>query len=258
MDGLAGAQQGPLAAAGLALVAVLLAAWGALSARPPAEAVPDAAGYLRRWTAVHGGYDATSGNAFLRGWLLLAYRVARPLARRGVAPDVLTAATTWLAAAVLATGAAGGRWPLLGCALLVASGLGDTLDGCVAVLTDRATRWGYVLEAAVDRVNDGIYLLAVVALGAPGWLAVATGVAFGMLEYLRARAANAGTSDVVVVTVGERANRVICCAVAMLAAGAAPTLAPSLATAGLALLAVLSFAGLAQLVLAAHRQLTTS
>jgi CDP-diacylglycerol--glycerol-3-phosphate 3-phosphatidyltransferase len=50
--------------------------------------------------------------------------------------------------------------------VLVASGLFDTLDGCVAVLEKRTTKWGYVLDSAVDRLNDVIYLAAVVSVGA--------------------------------------------------------------------------------------------
>ncbi len=239
-----------LAVTGVGLLAVTLA-----TARRPATPVPDAHGYLRRWTALHGDYDPVTGSVFLRGWLLLAYRVARPLARRGVLPDILTLWSVWVACVVVAGAAAGGAWPLLAGWLLVLSGLGDTLDGCVAVLTDRATRWGYVLDSAVDRINDVLYLLAVVAVGAPPALAVVTGVAFGMLEYVRARGANAGAGEIGVVTVGERANRVILCAVALVFGGVFAEHRAVIATGALAALGLLSLTGLVQILVAVHRHL---
>jgi phosphatidylglycerophosphate synthase len=246
------------------VVALLAVAWVALAvltivkARRPALAVPDLAGYFDRWQALHGGYDPRAGSVWLRGWLVLAYRVARPLARVGVLPDVLTLWTVWLALAVFVPAQAGGRWPLLGGLVLVLSGLGDTLDGCVAALTDRATRWGYVLDSVVDRLNDVIYLLAVVAIGGAPAVAVVAGVAFFLLEYLRARGANAGAGEVGTVTVGERANRVILTALGLIFAAVFVDHAALVATIALAALAGLSLIGLAQLAVAVRRQLTGS
>ncbi|CAN5209782.1 hypothetical protein BH20ACT9_BH20ACT9_21610 [soil metagenome] len=240
--------------AGLVLAGGGLVALSLATAVPPSWPVPDLAGYLTRWRRLHGGYDPRA-NPWLRGWLTMSYWIARPLARRGVRPDVLTLWTVWLALAALVPAAAGGRWPILAGWLLVASGLGDTLDGCVAALTDRATRWGYVLDSLLDRVNDVVYLLAVVAVGGAGELAVVAGLCFGLLEYLRARAANAGMDDVGAVTVGERATRVILCAAAVHFGGVFVGAAPLVASVGLAALAVASAVGLAQLGVAVHRGL---
>lgn len=238
----------------LALTGVALLTLTVVTARAPAAAVPGRQGYLDRWQRLHGGHDPRT-NVWLRGWLMLAYTIARPLARRGTQPHVLTLWTTWLALAVIATAQAGGRWPILGGAVLVASGLGDTLDGAVAALTERATRWGYVVDSMVDRLNDGAYLVAVWLLGAPGWLATGTGVTFGLLEYLRARAANAGAGEVGAVTVGERSTRVILCAAALLAGGAVVDRAELVVTLATAVLAVLSLVGLVQLTVAVRRRL---
>lgn len=238
-----------LLAAGAALLVVTI-----LTARPPPAPVPDRDGYFARWRRLHGDVDPTA-NPWLRGWLTMAYAIARPLARRGVLPDVLTVWSVWLAAAVYVIALYGGRWQILAGWLLVFSGLGDTLDGAVAVATQRTTRWGYVFDSVVDRVNDVIYLFCVVAVGGPGWLALTCGIAFGLLEYLRARAGNAGGSEVGVVTVGERAVRVICCSVGVHWGGVFLGVAEEIAVGSLAVLAVLSVAGLAQLVVAVRRDL---
>lgn len=241
----------------LALGAALLVlvVLGVATARPPERAIPDRDGYFDRWKELHGGYDPRTGNSFLRGWLSMVYAIARPLARRGVQPDVLTISSIWLAAAVFVPASAGGRWAILAGWVLVASGLFDTLDGCVAVLTGRTTRWGYVLDSAVDRVNDVIYLLAVVSVGAPAELAVICGTGFFLLEYLRARAGNAGGDEVGRVTVGERPNRVIFLAASIHFGGVFLAQRDLVATVGLTAITALTAAGLVQLVVAVRRQL---
>lgn len=238
----------------LAGSAVLLLVASTVTARAPAAAVPDRDGYLRGWSALHNDYDPRD-SPWVRGLLGVSYRVARPLAVRGVPPDVLTAWGAWLAAAVYVAARAGGRWALLAAVLVVVSGFADTLDGAVAAMTHRATRWGYVLDSLVDRASDVAYLVAVWAVGAPAALAVACGVAFGLLEYLRARAGAAGMDEIGVVTVGERPVRVLCCAGALLGAGVAVEHAALAGTLGLGALLVLSVVALGQLLVAVRRSL---
>lgn len=240
--------------AALAVTIAVMVAVTVRSRRPPVEPVPDLDTYLDRWSATHEGYDARP-TRLLRGWLTLMYAVARPLATAGVLPDVLTAWTVWLAVGVVALAALGGWWAVAAAVLLVVSGFGDGLDGAVAVLTGRATRWGYVLDSVADRLTDALFLTAAWAVGAPGWLAVTTGVAVFQLEYVRARAGNAGANPAAVITVGERPSRVICCAFALVLAGAVPGRAAVLAGWSVAILLGLTLIGIAQLLVALRREL---
>ena len=239
----------------LAAVGLLLVVLGLVTARRPVGPIPDRDGYFDRWQGLHGGYDPRTGNPWLRGWLSMVFVIARPLARRGVQPDVLTLSSIWLAAAVFVPASAGGRWAILAGWVLVASGLFDTLDGCVAVLEDRTTRWGYVLDSVVDRVNDAVYLAAVVSVGAPLRLAIACGFGFFLLEYLRARAGNAGGDEVGRVTVGERPNRVIVLAASIHFGGVFLAHRVFVATVGLSVMTALTAVGLVQLVTTVRRQL---
>lgn len=232
----------------------LMAAVTLVTRRPPAGPIPDLDGYLERWSAAHDGYDARP-TRLLRRWLRLVHVMARPLARQGVLPDVLTAWAVALAVAVVALAATGGRWAVLGGLLLGLAGFSDGLDGAVAVLTDRATRWGYVLDSVADRVTDALFLVAAWAAGAPAWLALAAGVAAFLLEYLRARAGNAGADHVGTITLGERPQRIICCAIAVGLAGLDPERAGHLAGWPIAILLALSIIGLGQLARSVHRQL---
>lgn len=215
-----------LGVAGLALAAALAA-----SAHRPAAAPPDLAGYLGRWSQLHGGYDP--GSARVTGtWLRLVYRLARPLAWAD--PDLLTVTGAWVAALVLLPVLAGGRWVLAGAAALAASGVLDSLDGAVAALTGRASPFGSVLDSLADRVADGVYLVALYLLGAPGRLCVAAAAAVVLLEYTRARAGAAGFAEVGVVTPGERPTRIVLTVLALAAAGAWPAQAEHAALAAAA------------------------
>lgn len=238
----------------LGIAAVGLVVAGVVSAGRSGHPIPDLDAYLDGWSALHGGHDPR-GSRWTRGWLALTHVLAVPLARWGVAPDLVTAWALWLAAGAVVAARAGGRWWVAAGLLIVTSALADGLDGAVAVLTGRTTRWGYVLDSVSDRLSEIAFLAAVWLAGGDAWAAVAAGGAFGLLEYTRARAGNAGMGDIEVVTVGERPTRVILCALALLAAGAVPAHAPAVATLGLLVLALLSAAGLVQLLVVAYRRL---
>ncbi|HEX5495958.1 MAG TPA: CDP-alcohol phosphatidyltransferase family protein [Mycobacteriales bacterium] len=218
--------------------------------RPP----PDQAGYLREWSALHGGYDP-SASAVTGRWLALVRAVARPLASRGVAPGAVTCWGLWAAAAVAAGAAGPGRWPLLGVPAVVASGLLDSLDGAVAVLSGRASRFGYLLDSLADRCADSGYVLALFLAGAPGWLCLAGGGLAAAQEYVRARAGNAGMGEIGVVSVWERPGRVLVTAFALLGAGAFPAVAGTAAAAGAAAWVALGTVGCGQVLRAAHTAL---
>ena len=238
----------------LAVAGLLLVVLGLVTARRPAHEIPTRDEYFDDWSVLHGGYDPRTGNPFLRGWLSMVYALARPLARRGVQPDVITLSSIWLAGAVFVPADAGGRWAILAGWVLVASGLFDTLDGCVAVLEKRTTKWGYVLDSLIDRVNDVIYLAAVVSVGAPLELAIACGVGFFLMEYVRARAGNAGGDDVGTVTVGERPMRVIFLSASIHFGGVFVGSPETVATVGLSVMTAFTAVALVQLLVAVRRQ----
>lgn len=217
--------------------------------------VPGRDRYLDEWARLHGGYHPATGSWLVRAWLGLTYRLSRPLAARGVPPDAVTAAAVGAAAVLLAPAAVGGRWPLLAAGLAVAGGVLDNVDGCVAIISRRVTTWGYVLDSVADRLCDGIYLVALWLLGAPGWVAVAAAAAMVLLEYTRARAGAAGFAEIGVVTVGERPTRVIVTTAALAGAGIRPGDAWLAATIGAAATAAVCAAGFLQLAVVLRREL---
>jgi phosphatidylglycerophosphate synthase len=245
-----------LSFAALGLFGVALVVLALVTARRPAHEVADRDGYFDRWQELHGGYDPRTGSPWLRGWLTMVHAIARPLARRGVQPDVVTLSSIWLACLVLVLADVGGRWWIAAGWVMVFSGLFDTLDGCVAVLEDRTTRWGYVLDSAVDRVNDAIYLLAVVAVGCPPELAVLLGFLFFFMEYLRARAGNVGGDEVGRITMAERPTRVILLSPSIHFSGVFLGLSDVLPVVGPSVLLAMTVISVAQLATTIRRQLT--
>jgi CDP-diacylglycerol--glycerol-3-phosphate 3-phosphatidyltransferase len=216
--------------------------------------MPSREEYFDRWAVLHGGFDPRS--SFLVGlWLGWTHTVARPLVAARVAPDVITAAGLALGAAVVVLARLGGWWVLAAGAVVVASALLDNLDGAVAVMTDRATPWGSVLDSVTDRICDALYLTALWALGAPGWSCVLGGTLMALHEYTRARAAAAGMSEIGVVTVWERPTRVIVTAVFLGCAGAYRDGQALWATLAAAAWVGLGLIGLGQLLVVVRRRL---
>jgi phosphatidylglycerophosphate synthase len=218
------------------------------------SSLPDRAGYRRRWSALHGGYDPSSSGA-ADGWLTLVEAVARPLARRRVSPNSLTAAGVVVAVAALGPAAAGGRWPLVAAAAVVGSVLADGLDGSVAVLTDQANPWGHLLDSLADRLSDAAQLTSLRLAGAPRSVVQAAAVATIALEYSRARAAATGLSGIGIVTVGERPMRTMATCAGLVAAGLRPARSRAAVTFAAAAVGGLAAVGTGQFLRVAAREL---
>jgi CDP-diacylglycerol--glycerol-3-phosphate 3-phosphatidyltransferase len=211
--------------------------------------------YLDRWSRLHGGYDPRASR-LTGAYLAVVYAVARPVAATRIPPDLVTLLGVGFCGLVVWVASLGGRWPILAFALVAVSGLVDSLDGAVAVLTDRVTRWGYVWDSVADRVSDGLYLVALWLLGAEAWVCVAAGSLMLLQEYARARAVAGGMDDIGVVTVWERPTRVITTAMFLLGCGIYPAASEGWARAGSYAWLVLGAVGLAQLLLTVRRRLT--
>jgi len=205
-----------------------------------------------RWAALHGGYDPRS-NALVRIWLSWTYALAKPLAATRVPPDLVTVLGLLVSGVAAALAAGGEDWWLLAAGLVVvAAALVDNLDGAVAVLTDRATSWGAVLDSVVDRCSDLLFLAALWLAGAEPWVCVAGGALMLLQEYARARAGASGMSEVGVVTVWERPTRVIVTAAFL---GSAALLGDPWPTLGAAAWLALGVVGLVQLLVVVRRRL---
>jgi len=210
--------------------------------------------YFVAWSALHGGYDPRE-SFFARWWLSIAHACARPLVRAGFSPNAVTVMGLLVSVLSLWPAAAGGRWILVVPVIVVVSGLLDNLDGAVAVMTGRTSRWGYVLDSVVDRVSDTIYLVVLWLIGAPVWACVVGGGLMMLQEYARARAVAAGMSEIGVVTVWERPTRVVVTVMFVLGAGIYLSAAAAWAAVGAYAWVGLGVVGCVQLLVVVRRRL---
>jgi phosphatidylglycerophosphate synthase len=220
------------------------------------KAVPTRDEYFAAWSEGHGGYDPRHSK-WAAGWLTMVHTTAAPLVRIGFSPNALTLVGGLVALSVLLPAWHGGRLLLLCPVLIVLSALLDSLDGGVAVMTGRSTRWGALLDSVVDRVGDSAYLVALWLVGAPAGVCVAAGGITLIQEYIRTRAAVLGVVDIGVITVWERPTRVVVAAMFLLGAGWYLTHASQWASAGAYASLALATAGVAQLLAVVHRRLHT-
>jgi phosphatidylglycerophosphate synthase len=217
--------------------------------------------YVTAWSGLHGGFDPRTAAPVVRGWVLAAYKIGSFLGRQRVAPLTVTLAGLLLCAAVpVVIGLAGPPVGLLAGALLVLlAAVADGLDGAVAVVTGRVTRAGHVYDSVADRLGEAAWLTAFWLAGTPAWLAVTAGAASWLHEYLRARAATTGLTEIGAVTVGERPTRVSVAVTGLLLAPIAALVAPAwtipVLTVTVAIWLFLQIVGLLQLTVAVHRAL---
>ena len=210
--------------------------------------------YLAAWSRWHGGVDP-GRNALVGRWLTLVYAAARPLA--GVPPLLVTVAGLGAAAAAVLPAAGGGFWLLLAAGLVFSTGFLDSLDGALAIGTGRASRRGFVLDSAVDRLTEAAYATALWLAGAPGWLAAAFGALCWLPDYLRARAGQAGVGETGALSVWERPTRVLLTGFTLAGAAVVSAVVDQglVVTVGVAVGAVLGLAGTVQVGLALRRTL---
>jgi len=212
----------------------------------------DRATYQQQWSTLHGGARPTG---IVGGWLALVHVVASPLARLRVPPDVVTLIGLAIACASPLLASRGGAGVLAAALIVALSGLIDSLDGAVAVMSGRTSRWGAVLDAVADRISDAAFVAALWVVGAPAGLCLAALLLCWLQEYARARAGAAGLAEVGVLTVNERPTRVVVVVMFLLASAARPEDDPGWATLGAGALVGLGVIGLVQLLVVVRRRL---
>ena len=151
------------------------------------------------------------------------YRVVEPMVQRlirtGVRPNTITTVGTGL---VLVSALAYGMGHIrLGGALLLLSGVADTLDGQVARGGAMVTRFGAFYDSTLDRVGDGATFIGIVAYRVPAVIACMVAILSSLLvSYARARAEGLGLDCKV--GIAQRAERILGLGVASLLVGAGP------------------------------------
>lgn len=156
------------------------------------------------------------GNAkisgIVRGWLTISYLLVKPLAKLKITPNILTIFGLFFG--VLLYLNALSNWAVI---LLILSLICDGIDGSLAIITGKGSKWGAMLDSVVDRVTEFFWALTFIAIGANTNVVIAALLIASVQEYLRARAGGLGLSEVGVVTIAERPVRASILFVAVIA-----------------------------------------
>lgn len=155
--------------------------------------------FFQQWSAIHGNAKITG---VVRAWLAISYKTCRILLKLRLTPNSLTLLSLIFAALYLNYIAT--DWAI---AFLVLSLMADGIDGTLAIISHRITRFGAALDSIVDRVVEALWVIGLYQLGAPLiWVLIAWVASFTQ-EYLRARAGGLGVHEIGVVTISERPIR---------------------------------------------------
>jgi CDP-diacylglycerol--glycerol-3-phosphate 3-phosphatidyltransferase len=164
--------------------------------------------FKNRWSELHGGAAIKGAVA---GWLTFSYQVARVCTALRFTPNFLT--LLGLTTAVAMAFSASAPFALV---LLAVSLFFDGIDGSVAIVQRRESKWGAVLDSLADRISEACWLYFGWTVGIPAWSAILMWSIAATQEYARARLASLGHFEIGVVTATERPVRAIFLALVLL------------------------------------------
>ena len=155
--------------------------------------------FFSTWSDLHGNAKISG---IVKAWLSISYLIVRPISRVRITPNILTMFGLFFGVILFLN--ANTSWASV---LLVLSLICDGIDGSLAILTKKSTKWGAILDSVVDRLTEIFWVLALYKIGADLKLLVLVLLTASLQEYVRARSAGLGVSEVGIVTFSERPVR---------------------------------------------------
>ena len=155
--------------------------------------------FFTTWSNLHGGAKI---EGIVKTWLQISYASAKFLSKLKVTPNLLTFAGLFFAIALWQFA---NSWAAA--LFLVLSLFFDGIDGSLAILQKKTSKFGAFTDSFVDRISEVFWALALYKLGAPASLVFVALLATFIQEYLRARAGGLGHEEVGIVTICERPVR---------------------------------------------------
>ena len=204
--------------------------------------------FFEKWSELHGG-AAIKG--IVKWWLSISYAISRPLVF--IPPSLVTGSALVFAGLYLSWVPAP-----LSILFLVLTLLVDGIDGTVALLSGKVSKNGAILDAFIDRLVEAAWAYGLIVMGA-SWKLVAVGwLAAFVQEYMRARAAGLGQSEVGIVTIAERPVRATVIFIALVAIAVGIADQKVIATVAAAIWSVMQVIALVTLFLSLRSRLTQS
>jgi phosphatidylglycerophosphate synthase len=155
--------------------------------------------FFSTWSDLHGNAKISG---IVKAWLSISYLIVKPISKVRITPNILTMFGLFFGVILFLN--ANTSWASV---LLVLSLICDGIDGSLAILTKKSTKWGAILDSVVDRLTEIFWVLALYKIGADLKLLVLVLLTASLQEYVRARSAGLGVSEVGIVTFAERPVR---------------------------------------------------
>ena len=155
--------------------------------------------FFSTWSDLHGNAKISG---IVKAWLSISYLIVKPISRVRITPNILTMLGLFFGVILFLN--ANTSWASV---LLVLSLICDGIDGSLAILTKKSTKWGAILDSVVDRLTEIFWVLSLYKIGADLKLLVLVLLTASLQEYVRARSAGLGVSEVGIVTFAERPVR---------------------------------------------------
>ncbi|MBM3743025.1 MAG: CDP-alcohol phosphatidyltransferase family protein [Actinobacteria bacterium] len=165
--------------------------------------------FYEKWSELHGSAQV---KGVVKVWLTLSYWLSRPLVALLITPNALSYISILAGGTFLLS--AKSNWAIL---LLVLSLLLDGIDGSVAILGDKTTKYGALLDSVADRIVEAFWILGLYVMGAPWQPLFVIWLASYIQEYMRARSSSLGVTEILLVTWSERPVRASLIFIALIA-----------------------------------------
>ena len=115
--------------------------------------------FFLEWSSLHGGAEI---RGIVKAWLRISFILCKPLRAIRITPNGLTYFSFVLALAYLYT-----IKTHLAIAFLLLSLMADGVDGTLAIMSKKVSKWGAALDSIVDRLVETLWALGLFQLGAP-------------------------------------------------------------------------------------------
>jgi phosphatidylglycerophosphate synthase len=155
--------------------------------------------FFSTWSDLHGKAKISG---IVKAWLSISYLIVKPISKVRITPNILTMFGLFFGVILFLN--ANTAWASV---LLVLSLICDGIDGSLAILTKKPTKWGAILDSVVDRLTEIFWVLALYKIGADLKLLILVLLTASLQEYVRARSAGLGVAEVGIVTFAERPVR---------------------------------------------------
>jgi len=155
--------------------------------------------FFSTWSDLHGNAKISG---IVKAWLSISYLIVKPISKVRITPNILTMFGLFFGVILFLN--ANTSWASV---LLVLSLICDGIDGSLAILTKKSTKWGAILDSVVDRLTEIFWVLALYKIGADLKLLILVLLTASLQEYVRARSAGLGVAEVGIVTFAERPVR---------------------------------------------------